>query len=151
ANEQFSIVSAGEALDGAVDMEDNVCGNRPTAASTVMFVATDRFHNLPGSFAVVRCHRCGLMRTNPRPTRRSIRRFYPEDYEPYRQTAREDSSPIRSFLRHVCDPARKPPRGASARIRSFLRQVCDPLDTAIPPVPTGRLLEIGSASGNYLL
>jgi SAM-dependent methyltransferase len=129
ANEQFAIVSADEALDGAVDMEDSVCGNCRTAAGTVMFVATDRLHNLPGSFAVVRCHRCGLMRTNPRPTRRSIRRFYPEDYGPYHQTARENSS----------------------RIRSFLRRVCDPLDTAIPALPKGRLLEIGSASGNYLL
>jgi 2-polyprenyl-3-methyl-5-hydroxy-6-metoxy-1,4-benzoquinol methylase len=129
ANERFSIAEVEEAPDGAVDMEDCVCENCGTAASSVMFVAADRLHNLPGSFAVVRCHRCGLMRTNPRPTRRSIRRFYPEDYGPYLQTAVENSS----------------------RIQSMLRRTCDPLDTAIPAVPKGRLLEIGSASGNFLL
>ncbi len=62
-----------EALDGAVELEECVCANCGTAGGSVLLVGSDRLHNLPGSFAVVRCDRCGLMRTNPRPTRRSIR------------------------------------------------------------------------------
>jgi SAM-dependent methyltransferase len=128
-SERPLIADIEEVSNHAVELEDCVCANCRKAGGSVLFVGTDRLHNLPGSFAVVRCDRCGLMRTNPRPTRRSIRRFYPEDYRPYLETARENSS----------------------RIRSFLRRICDPLDTAIPAVPRGRLLEIGSASGNYLL
>src|SRR5262245_1495201 len=122
------IAEVQDVSEGAVELEDCVCAHCGLAGGSVLFVGSDRLHNLPGSFAVVRCNRCGLMRTNPRPTRRSIRRFYPEDYGPYVQTARENSS----------------------RIRLFVRRICDPLDTAIPSVPKGRLLEIGSASGNYM-
>jgi 2-polyprenyl-3-methyl-5-hydroxy-6-metoxy-1,4-benzoquinol methylase len=129
ANERFSIAAVEEAPDRTGDMEDCACGNCGTSSSSVMFQAADRLHNLPGSFTVVRCDHCGLMRTNPRPTRRAIRSFYPDDYGPYLQTARENQS----------------------RMRSILRRICDPLDTAIPAVPKGRLLEIGAASGNYLV
>ena len=38
--------------------------------------------DLPGKFIVVKCHRCGLMRTNPRPTAESIGFYYPDDYAP---------------------------------------------------------------------
>jgi SAM-dependent methyltransferase len=68
------------------------------------------------------------MRTNPRPTFQSIGAFYPEDYGPYLETAAEETPGLRAFLRRIADP----------------------LDTAIPDVGTGRLLEIGAASGNYL-
>jgi SAM-dependent methyltransferase len=128
-NERLSIAAVEEGPIGAVGMENCPCANCGAAEHSTMFAAADRLHNLPGSFTVVRCRLCGLMRTNPRPTSRSIRRFYPEDYGPYLQTARENSS----------------------RIRSILRRICDPLDTAIPAGPKGRLLEIGTASGNYLV
>jgi SAM-dependent methyltransferase len=118
-----------EVSERGVELEDCACANCGTAGGSILFVGSDRLHNLPGSFAVVRCDRCGLMRTNPRPTRRSIRRFYPEDYGPYLETARENSS----------------------RMRSILRAISDPLDTAIPAVTKGRLLEIGAASGNFMV
>lgn len=38
---------------------------------------------LGGEFRVVRCTRCGLAFTNPRPTLSSIARFYTPDYEPH--------------------------------------------------------------------
>ena len=69
------------------------------------------------------------MRTNPRPTVACIGAFYPPDYEPYLDTASED--------RH--------------RWRHAMSRLFDPLDVAIPQVPAADLLEIGAASGNYLL
>lgn len=44
----------------------------------------DRLHKNLGKFAVVECLKCGLRYTNPRPTRKAIAAFYPEDYGPYR-------------------------------------------------------------------
>jgi 2-polyprenyl-3-methyl-5-hydroxy-6-metoxy-1,4-benzoquinol methylase len=128
-SERPQVAEVADVSDEAVELEECVCANCGTAGGSVLLVGSDRLHNLPGSFAVVRCDRCGLMRTNPRPTRRSIRRFYPEDYVPYLETAREHSS----------------------RARSILRTIADPLDTAIPVVAKGRLLEIGAASGNYMV
>ena len=47
--------------------------------------------NYPGStglrFAIVRCDRCGLKFTNPRPTFESMDRFYPIGYEPHRRAS----------------------------------------------------------------
>jgi SAM-dependent methyltransferase len=54
--------------------------------------------------------------------------YYPDDYGPYVTTAVEVGG-----------------------WRRALRTVVDPLDVAIPPIPPGRLLEIGTASGNFLV
>src|SRR5436309_963851 len=40
----------------------------------------DRLHWLPGSFEIVRCSGCGLLRTNPRLEAESIARYYPDSY-----------------------------------------------------------------------
>src|SRR4051812_48270613 len=34
-------------------------------------------------FQIVKCHRCGLCFTNPRPDRDSMQQFYPADYLPH--------------------------------------------------------------------
>lgn len=44
----------------------------------------DRLHGLPGTFALVSCHRCSLVRLSPRPTAESLPHYYPdEDYYSY--------------------------------------------------------------------
>jgi SAM-dependent methyltransferase len=113
----------------AVELEDCPCAYCQTPGGTLVFSGRDRFHDIGGSFSVVRCTRCGLMRTNPRPTPRSIGAFYPDAYGPYVETAKE----------------------ATPGLKTLLRRFSDPLDTAIPAVSKGRLLEIGAASGSYLL
>src|SRR4051794_27790585 len=37
----------------------------------------------PGSYRLVRCHRCAMGYLNPRPDAASIGHFYPKDYGPY--------------------------------------------------------------------
>lgn len=113
----------------AVELEDRACAYCGSSGATHLFVAEDRLYCVPGQFAIVRCEGCGLMRTNPRPTLRSIKAYYPSHYGPYVQTA--------------TDPA--------GRVKAFLRKMADPLDTTIPMMNPGRLLEIGAASGNYLV
>ncbi len=77
---------------------------------------------------MVRCRACGLMRTNPRPTIDSMAQYYPEEYEPYHLSALDEPDRWRRMGRWL-----------------------DPLDVATPPLTPGDLLEIGSASGNYML
>lgn len=93
----------------------------------------DRLHDLPGQFNIVRCATCGLMRTNPRPTRETIHFYYPANYGPHQAGA------------NGSDPARP---------KSFLRRL---LNTCvqfnvdrIPPVFPGRLFEVGCGSGGFL-
>lgn len=54
----------------------NLCG---ADDSELLFEAVDNQFHLPGRFKVVRCRRCGLVYTNPRPTQESIGSYYPSD------------------------------------------------------------------------
>src|SRR6185437_793308 len=66
----------------------------------------DLLHGKPGTFTVLRCRRCGLMRTSPRPRPESIGNYYPENYGPYATSRIEQPSVVsggqgvgRSFIR----------------------------------------------------
>src|SRR5439155_8384599 len=56
-----------------------LCG---AEAATPLFAARDRLHGLPGQFWIVRCARCALLRTSPRPTGSALSAYYPDDYAP---------------------------------------------------------------------
>ncbi len=70
---------------------------------------------------VVRCCRCGLCYTNPRPDRGSVGRFYPDDYTPHQYR----------------------PSGGAGRDDGFDAAL------AVPP-PGGRLLDFGCGAGKRL-
>lgn len=95
----------------------------------------DRLHGIPGEFPVVRCRRCGLLRTSPRPTPAEIHRYYPDAYGPYATTivGREPNDAV-------------PPR----RWSRILGRLLEPKTNVLPPIPPGRLLEIGCGSGAFL-
>lgn len=76
---------------------------------------------LPGAdglrFLVVRCRTCGLSFTNPRPSERSIGRFYPTDYVCHRGHGQKPARPPRRWRR---DPvAQLLPRHGRARLLDF--------------------------------
>jgi 2-polyprenyl-3-methyl-5-hydroxy-6-metoxy-1,4-benzoquinol methylase len=77
------------------------------------------------------------MRTDPRPSRESIIYYYPEDYGPYAGTRIESRDgptwPLSAWKLKVNDMFSKLGRW-----------------NLIPPLPPGRMLEIGSASGSFL-
>ena len=65
----------------------NLCGS---VESRVMYRKPDtRYWVSPHVFDAVRCRRCGLGFVNPRPTRESIRMFYPDSFYERREVATE--------------------------------------------------------------
>jgi len=114
-----------------VRLEDVCCPLGCPRRDEIVLTGRDRLHDLPGEFAVVKCLSCGLMRTNPRPTPDTIGAYYPSDYGPYKNPETAIARPSNEFKK---------------RLRKLLR-----LDAkTMPPIPVGRLVEIGCASGVYM-
>ena len=67
--------------DSTVDLEEVPCDYCGATEADVLFTHRDCLGALPGDFAVVACRRCGLRRTNPRPTLATLGNAYPSGYE----------------------------------------------------------------------
>src|SRR5574340_1228707 len=121
----------------SIQLESVPCPLHCSENDEIVLVGRDRLHCLPGEFTIVKCRTCGLMRTNPRPTSGSIGFYYPDNYGPYIGTRVAHSqshrfSGIKSFL------------------RPLIKWVFNSKTDSLPPLPPGRLLEIGCASGSFL-
>jgi 2-polyprenyl-3-methyl-5-hydroxy-6-metoxy-1,4-benzoquinol methylase len=118
-----------------VQLENTACPLGCPPADETILVGRDRLHNLPGEFTVVKCRTCGLMRTDPRPTPETIGYYYPDDYGPYLGTrvdpTRVSSGPLPVWKR------------LAKKVFQFNTQ-------RLPPLPPGRMLEVGCASGAFL-
>jgi 2-polyprenyl-3-methyl-5-hydroxy-6-metoxy-1,4-benzoquinol methylase len=126
-----------ETIPSAVRLEVASCPLCAVSADRKVVVGRDRLHDLPGTFAIVSCQKCGLMRTSPRPTGATIGYYYPADYGPYKGTV-------------VADTAAKP-TDIKARLIAFAKKIFDTKAATLPNMPNkGRMLEIGCASGSFL-
>jgi 2-polyprenyl-3-methyl-5-hydroxy-6-metoxy-1,4-benzoquinol methylase len=118
-----------------IELEDIPCPLGCNAGDKIVLIGRDRIHNLPGEYPVVKCLDCGLLRTNPRPTMKTIHYYYPDDYGPYLGT-----------MVH-------PESGRTTPLPEWKKMVL-PLfqwnTERLPYLPPGRLLEIGCASGGFL-
>lgn len=128
----FQVAPISSALPQEVALEDNPCPHGCNAGDTELIEATDRINGRAGRFSIVRCNRCGLIRTNPRPTAESIGYYYPDNYGPYLGTKVSVAS-VRPRV-----------------IRRLIKQLIDFRSEVIPDLPPGRALEIGCASGGFL-
>ncbi|MBV1874431.1 MAG: class I SAM-dependent methyltransferase [Gammaproteobacteria bacterium] len=124
-------------LFSSVELEKKPCPNGCSVNDEQLFVGRDRLHGLPGEFRVVKCCNCDLIRTNPRPTPETIGFYYPDDYGPYLGTRIKHEPESKQSL------SKQLFRKAYKNIFRFNTNV-------IPPLPSGRMLEIGCASGSFL-
>lgn len=120
----------------------------------IVRVAADRLFGLPGRFRLVRCSECGHFYLNPRPTRETIGRFYPDDYGPHRnhQSATEQleggtAHPSRSRPWYLSSPMRRFPG-----LRPFYCWLSETHSEIIPSLAGDRPrgLELGCGSGRFL-
>ncbi|MBX2810767.1 MAG: class I SAM-dependent methyltransferase [Myxococcales bacterium] len=114
--------------------ESTPCPLCRTSGRTQVLKGPDRLHQRPGLFSVVRCVRCDLLRTDPRPTADTITYFYPDSYQPYQAPLgpppQEDKLTVRQHI--------------ARRLFAFNSQI-------LPPHrDPGRLFEIGTGSGGFL-
>lgn len=118
-----------------VASEDVGCPLGCARSDDAILSGRDLINGLPGTFTVVRCRTCGLMRTNPRPTADSMGFFYPDDYGPYLGTQ------VQSAV-----PRRRP----FAPLRKAARKLFEFNTMRLPELPPGRMLEVGCASGAFM-
>lgn len=121
-------------LKSIVELEDVSCPLGCGRDDENVLIGRDLLHALPGEFSVVRCRSCGLMRTNPRPTSKTIGFYYPDNYGPYLGTRlrKRGDSLVYRVLKVVKN-----------KIFEFNSNV-------LPPMKVGRMLEVGCASGNFM-
>lgn len=117
-----------------VDLERTPCPNGCASSDDLVLQGRDRLHDLPGSFSVMRCKTCSLMRTDPRPTSETIGAYYPNDYGPYSTGDAQD-----------------PTARAVSPIKSRLLKLLGMPARQLPPMKPGRMLELGCANGAWLL
>ena len=128
----------GPTRQAGIDMVDAPCPMGCPRNDIVILNARDRITKREGVFQVVRCVKCGLVRTNPRPDAASIGEFYPDDYPPYQLGNLPADAP----------EAARPSAATSWFTR--LLQRGKTRSRRLPPIAPGRMLEIGCASGDFL-
>jgi 2-polyprenyl-3-methyl-5-hydroxy-6-metoxy-1,4-benzoquinol methylase len=124
-------------MNDPIRLEDVACPMGCPRDDKQILIGRDLLYGLPGEFTIIKCRRCGLLRTNPRPAPESMGSFYPDDYGPYldtliQQVEQKPASPLKKLLRSLANHTFK-----------FKIQY-------LPPLTPGRLLEIGCASGAFL-
>src|SRR6266545_927156 len=111
-----------------------LCG---TASSRQLYEALpDRRHWLPGRFDVVACRRCGLVRTNPRPSSMQITGYYPSSYVSF-ASRRAASGRLATILKQTLRLPYRLRYGSADRY-------------PMAPWPGARLLDVGCGQGTYL-
>ena len=89
----------------------------------------DLYTTLPGLFTLVRCKNCGLVYENPRPSHDSWDLIYPATYGQYNPSLHKEKS-LAKFMRKY---------GLKKRA-NFVKKY----------KPTGKLLDVGCATGDFL-
>ena len=116
--------------DTMVHFERAPCNYCGCDEEEILFDGPDRLLGLPGTFQMVRCLGCGLLRQNPRPTLPSIEAYYPPTYQPFSARLSDVSRWWRRLDRRY---------GMLKRRRLIERYARG-----------GRLLDVGSATGAFL-
>jgi SAM-dependent methyltransferase len=139
---------------GLHDVPCPLCGGRDVVTLGWL---RDVSLGVPGTFALARCRRCGLLHQNPRLRDDELVHAYPDDYPPHARDPEmprmlRDAGPaVRWALarwlgyRHLDATG----AGASARwwARLHRRKICE----NFPPwTGHGRLLDVGCATGRFL-
>ena len=126
----------------------------------------DYMHELPGTYAVVRCLDCGHMFMNPRPDDQSLMHCYPIDYSPYHSataasantSTTETAKPSGQYS--SADSSQQSPSalrrllGRIPLLKRFLFWLGLQSTTYLPAPPIqgkSKLLEIGCADGSFLM
>lgn len=97
-----------------------------------LFKVKDMRFEFPGEFNLVMCRDCGLVYLNPRPTKREINDYYPNEYEQHK--AWNNTNTIKRIFGH-----------------SYVRLLLFGGDLrSLKSFTKGRILDVGCGGGKYL-
>lgn len=127
----------------------NMCGNEKYVK---LYPGRDRLYGLEGSFYIVKCLRCGLVYTNPRPTEKEIGIFYPsKNYYSYQDY--ESESLFRRLRRIIIEKYYSDNNfnRNESKYNSFFEIAAWLMRARVGAIPTfipgGRILDVGCGSG----
>ncbi|HEX8030267.1 MAG TPA: class I SAM-dependent methyltransferase [Vicinamibacterales bacterium] len=119
----------------------DLCGSD---RSVVLFIASDLRYNIPGEFPVRRCQQCGLVYTSPRPVGDDLARYYPSDYAPHGNVAKQHTGRTGSTMRRLMHGSGVL-RWAAARAYNAVS-----FRAFVPFETPGTVLDVGCGGGRYL-
>jgi SAM-dependent methyltransferase len=107
----------------------DACGSKE---SECIYALTDTAHFVPGRFELHRCLKCGLRYLNPRPKAEAMARYYPPDYDPFKQPIEDEKFQVMRWMR----------RRKLQKRRELVEDYSG--------LRTGRILDVGCATGLFL-
>ena len=130
----------------------NMCGNKDHIE---FYPGRDRLYGLEGSFYIVRCLRCGLVYTNPRPNEKEIGVCYPsKNYYSYQD--HESESLFRSLRRLIIEKyySDNSLNRSESKYNPFFKMAVCLMRARVGGIPAfmpgGRILDVGCGSGETL-
>lgn len=107
-----------------------------------LFKAKNVIYHLPGVFDIVKCRNCGLIMTNPRPTKQEIGKYYPDNYGPYKMAYKNTDNSKKAISK----------KGELLRLlKKLYRAFMQSNSTKIPKFSKpGKVFELGCGVGNEL-
>lgn len=150
--------SSGTIKSAPVGLADVPCPRCGGGESVTVARGKDRLYGVPGEYFAAECRGCGLWFQNPRPPLDRLSDLYPGDYTPHSRPAPVSiNSGAAGYLnRHMGYSGLKPDAGtgfqlASLPIFSPVREWLSGVNLTPHFVPGGKVLDIGCASGAFLL
>lgn len=131
----------------SVPLEEAACAICGSNERTVEYTVEDWRYGLPGEFGVVRCRRCGLVYTNPRPTPAVIGQFYPSTYLPHSILPANSTRPLLHALRQLVFRRRK---SVVTALLGFIHNSVTFRGLVWKESSSPRVLDIGCGVGEYL-
>ncbi|MDD4354001.1 MAG: class I SAM-dependent methyltransferase [Candidatus Nanoarchaeia archaeon] len=121
-----------------------------------LYSAKDNYHKRNGLFSIVKCDKCGLVYTNPQPTKETMSFFYSDSagyFKPVK-TSGKDSWIYHALLREYYDyyPHEKSNKIAKTILFPYYLLTFKKMKSEGMPkfVNEGHLLDIGCSYGNFL-
>ena len=119
-------------MQNSSQLETVTCIFGHTSAANKLFDRPDWWCGLPGAFAWYQCPECGLRFLSPRPTLEHIADYYPDSYAAYRPAIDDEPFALMRWKRR---------RNLQKHLESLHKWTAR----------NGRLLDVGCATGNYLV
>lgn len=108
-------------------MEETLCLLCNSGKSRKVFEGIDYLHGFSGKFKIVKCSSCGFIYTNPRPNKKDILNYYPNNYKPHLDSSRR-----------------------VVTVKNLKKKWYYNGSKDIPNLIPGKILDIGCSSGSFL-